>query len=237
VHLLEAKIIRSLGVAKEAPIGLVIATGEIWAIKNKSRSIEKIRNLGGKLSSTIEIPHGIANPGTIAWTGSDFLMSEKTSKVIYKLDPKKKTPEPYVDLMTIRSNRITPLLRARGTSISSIAFNQGARVNQGKLWIAIQAGYSSSIIVLDEQNKKMNKNFYTRGPEPTGIAFEANGKRGWVLDGSSKELSQFDNKGKWTKTTLRVPLEKPIGLAIDNEGNFLTTNSTTKESYVLGRSV
>jgi DNA-binding beta-propeller fold protein YncE len=81
----------------------------------------------------------------------------------------------------------------------------------------------------------MIKNFYTRGPEPTGIAFEPNGKRGWVLDGSSRELSQFDNRGKWTKTALKVPLEKPIGLAIDIEGNFLTTNATTKEIYLLGR--
>lgn len=235
MHLLEAKIIRSLGVAKEAPIGLVIAAGEIWAIKNKSRSIEKIQNLGGKFVSTMEITHGIESPGTLTRAGSDFLISEKTSKIIYKLDPKKMVPELYVDLMKIRSNIITPLLRARGTSISSLAFNQSERANQGKLWIALQAGYSSSIIVLDDQTKRMIKNFYTRGPEPTGIAFEPNGKRGWILDGSSRELSQFDNKGKWTKTALKVPIEKPIGLAIDNEGNFLTTNATTKEIYLLGR--
>ena len=228
---MEAKIIRSLGVAKEAPLGLVIAAGDIWAIRNKSRSIERIQNLGGKLASTTEIAHGIENPGTLPRTGSEFLITETTSKVIYKLDPMKMAPELYVDLMKLRSSRITPLLRARGTNISSVAFNQG------KLWIALQAGYSSSIIVLDDQNKKMIKNFFTRGPEPTGIAFEANGKRGWVLDGSNKELSQFDNKGKWTKTALKVPLEKPIGLAIDNEGNFLTTDATTKKRYLLGRGV
>jgi DNA-binding beta-propeller fold protein YncE len=232
---LEAKIIRSIGVAKEPLLGLVMAAGDIWIIRNKSSSIERIQNLDGKFVSTMEIAHGIENPGTLARVGSDFLISEKTSKVIYKLDPKKMVPELYVDLMKIRSSIITPLLRARGTSISSLAFNQGARANQGKLWIALQAGYSSSIIVLDDQNKKMIKNFYTRGPEPTGIAFEPNGKRGWVLDGSSRELSQFDNRGKWTKTALKVPLEKPIGLAIDIEGNFLTTNATTKEIYLLGR--
>ena len=221
---MESKIVRSLGDAEKALQGLALKAEEIWTVGSKL-----IR------SSIDEITHHIENPGGLALIGSEFMISDKTTKTIYKFDPEKKVQQLYVDLMNVKSNSVPslldmvkPILNAEGTIISAMAFNQG------KLWITVQAGYSSSVIVIDDQTKELTNCFYTRGPEPLGIAFES-GKEAacWVLDGSNKELSQFDITGNWTQVALNVPLEKPSGLAMDNEGNFFIADLATNKIYKL----
>jgi DNA-binding beta-propeller fold protein YncE len=233
MNFLETKIVRSLEITEEAPQGLVLAEGKIWTIADKSSSIKKLPyNITGKLSSVDEVTHCIKNPACLAWTGSEFLILEKATKTIYKIDPKKGA-QLYLDLMNLKSNTVTdivmPILKARGVSISALSFNQG------KLWIAVKAGYSSSILVFDDQTKELVNNFFARGPEPVGIAFEANGEAGWVLDGSNKELRQFDTNGNWRQTVLKIPIKQPLGLAIDNEGNFLTADLATNKIYFIAK--
>jgi hypothetical protein len=225
---LQAKVKGDLGKAKNIK-GFAVWNGQIWTVSPKSKLIKSHKkNELGKLSVVEEVKHDLKNPVGIAWTGSEYLILDGKTKVIVQVDPKTKVQQVYVDLLKLKESMVTSILKAKGSSISAITFNQGI------IWITLAAGYSSSIIAFNYATKELVNNFYTRGSEPLGITFDASGKFGWVLDGGNKELSQFDLNGKWTGTILSIPLERPLGLAIDNQGNFLVGDAKTQRIYELG---
>ncbi len=245
VPFLEPRLVRSLGSAKEALQGLVCIDGKIWTASGESSSIKKLqKNEAGVFASVEEIEHGLENIRGLTWTGSEFMVSDNATKTVYEINPVEKTRSLYLNLMKLESKVIvsgleeeginlsdivTPILNAEGTNISAIAFNKG------KLWITVQAGYSSSILAIDDESRELVNSFYARGPDPVGITFEADGEKAWVLDGSNKELSQFDMSYNWTQAVLKVPLKKPFGLALDQEGNFIVADLATNEIHLLTR--
>jgi DNA-binding beta-propeller fold protein YncE len=226
--ILKANVIEVFEKAKNLQ-GLTLIKGQFWAVSSKSKVITGYtRDESGKFSVINKIKTDLRNPVGLAWTGSEFLVPDGMEKVIVKIDPQSKLQQLYINLLEVKDGYVKSILNAEGSSVSAITFNQGL------VWIAIKAGYSSSIVALNYGTKEVVSNIFARGTEPLAIAFDANGEFGWVLDGANKELSQLDTKGTWTGTTLRIPLEKPIGLAIDNQGNFLVGEAKTKKIYTIG---
>jgi DNA-binding beta-propeller fold protein YncE len=228
--MLNARIMSSFQPHKESLDGILWLDGEIWTISGKSSSIIRHREkVGGKLDVLEEIACKLTNPGGIAWDGSGFLVTEKVEKVIYKIDSKNKELKVFLDLTKTKQKAEMQILKAENSKIQDIAFNTC------QIWITCQAGFSSSVYCFDSESKELVTRFFARGPKPMGISFEPNGKFAWVLDGSNKELSQFDITGKWTGKALRVPLKKPSGLTIDDKGMFWIADLETKEIYQLNK--
>ena len=211
--------------------GLTVIKDQIWAISPKSNVIKGyIKDEGGNLSLVDKIKIDLKNPIGLAWNGSEFLVADALEKIIVMIDLQTKVQQPYVDLLNVedKDGFAKSILLAEGSTIAAMSFNQGL------VWIAIKAGYSSSIIALNYETKEVVSNSFARGTEPSGIAFDINGKFGWVLDGDNKELSQMDSQGVWTGKTILIPVEKPISLAIDGQGNFLVGEAKTKKIYTIG---
>ncbi len=228
--MLNARIMRSFQPNKESLDGILWLNGEIWTISGKSNSVTRHREkAGGKLDVFEEITCKLKNPGGIAWDGSGFLVTEKVEKVIYKIDSKNKQLKVFLDLTKAKQKAEMQILKAENSTIQDIAFNTG------QIWITCQAGFSSSVYCFDSESKELVRRFFARGPKPLGISFEPDGKFAWVLDGSNKELSQFDITGKWTGEVLRVPLQKPSGLTIDDKGMFWIADLETKKIYQLNK--
>jgi hypothetical protein len=215
-----------------APHGLTWSAGHVWTVSSMSPVLSRYAEATARgLPPVKEIVHGLKNPSGIAHAGPDLLVSEKVEKIVYKIDPIKKTQQVYMNLPKLKKSAATPILKAKGTTVPAIAFNAG------DLWVTCQAGYSSSIFCFDGKTKELTRRFFARGPEPLGLSFEPDGKLGWVLDGSNRELSQFDLTGIWTTKVLNVSLMKPSGLAIDAEKHFWVADLQTKKIYQLEREV
>lgn len=230
--MVDIKVIRSFQPYKEGLDGILWLNGVIWTVSSKSsRVIGQRPKTDRELDIIEEIVCHLKNPGGIAWDGSGFLVTEKVEKIVYKIDLQSKQLSVYLDLTKAKDIASTQILKAEGSTVTGIAFNKG------KIWITCQAGYSSSIYCFDSESKELVTWFFARGPQPLGIAFEANGDLAWVLDGSNKELRQFDVSGKWTDTLLKVPLEKPSGLTIDDQNMFWMVDLETKEVFQMGKGV
>jgi hypothetical protein len=221
---MHVKLVQSFPQYKGNLDGLLWLNGVIWTVSGKSsRMISQREKAGGELDLIEEIGCVLKNPGGLAWDGSRFLVLEKVEKAIYTIDSRSKQLKMFLDLLKTKPSAATQILKAASSTVPDIAFHDG------NIWITCQAGYSSSVCCFDGQSKKLVKKFFTRGPKPAGISFETTGRLAWVLDASNKELSQFDPSGKWTGNVLKVPLEKPAGLTIDDQGMFWMADLSTKK--------
>ena len=102
---------------------------------------------------------------------------------------------------------------------------------RGLLWLACKAGYSSALYALDAQAGAVTLCVPARGPEPTGIAFDAQEEHFWTVDARNREFSQFTLQGAWTRLAIPTPIQQPMRLALDDNGRFWTVDGETNRVY------
>lgn len=167
------------------------------------------------------------NPTGLTWDGKNLYLADRIEKKIFSIDIKMKKLELVLSLKEFEPDKIPLVFLTPHSEITDISWGEGL------LWFTCMAGYSSSFYGVDISNNKIICHFRTRGPEPEGISFDSQKKHLWILDASNRELSQFLPNGKWTGRKLQVPLEKPIGLTIDDNDIFWITDLKSNELYSL----
>ena len=131
--------------------------------------------------------------GAVYWTG---IMRGRTVRIL------------TLNQLKTRSGRARAAL-AIG-KLSSIAFD-------GRFaYLALAAGYSSSILKVDLNRKLVVAHAWAPGPAPS--AMDCSGKDLFVVDARSKLLRRFNAKLKLDRTAVRIPDVDPRGLII-GKGN------------------
>jgi hypothetical protein len=223
-------VVQSLKHYKNNLDGLLWLNGMLWTVSGKRGQVYGQREKATRGFDLVEtITCDLKAPGGVSWDGTQLLIADRLKKTVYSIDTKNKRMRVYLDLTIAKKNAATQILKASSSEITDIDYRNG------NVWITCQAGYSSSICCFKKESKELTMKFFTRGPMPLGISFEARTDLGWVLDGSNRELSQFDVHGKWTGEVINVPLEMPSGLTIDDKGMFWIIDLSNKTINQLRR--
>jgi sugar lactone lactonase YvrE len=228
----KAKILQSFHPPEGSLQGLAWVKGDIWIAGAKAGRIYRQQAIRAGAYETLSyIPCPVKNPGGMTWDGADFLVSDRFDKVIFKVNPASGLATKVLTLAELKKGEKAEVFQAKASQVTDIAWGQE------HLWVAAQAGYSSSVYRIDLKAKSIVQHFYARGPKPEGVSFDAKGEFLWTVDASNQEFSQFTQKGEWTDVAVSSPVKKPSGLALDDQEAFWTSDQESGQVYQIKREV
>ncbi len=222
--MVKARILQSYHPTEDNLHGLAWVHGKIWTSGNldSSNRFHASKAHEDMHQNLQRINSPVAHPGGMTWDGQDFLVADRLQKQIYRINPNNNETTPLLLLTDLKQGDIG-ILQAPASQIADIAWGQG------DLWVACQAGYSSSIFRIDPKKQAVVQRFWTRGPKPEGISFDQIEEYLWTIDARNKEFSQFTPKGEWTENSFSSPVEQPAGLALDPDYAFWTLDCDLKK--------
>lgn len=215
-------ILQTFSLPRRNVVGLALVNNKVWvgsSTRNKIYHGEIDER--GRYSAIGKITSQVAKPTGLAWDGKKLYVADRTEGKIFTADREMQKMKLVLSLKRLRPDKIPLVFLIPTSEITDITWGRG------HLWFTCKAGYSSSFYCLDIGNKKVVHQFKARGPEPEGISFDSQEKHIWTLDASNRELSQFTPEGKWTGQSLPTPLDKPMGLTIDDKDTFWITDLKT----------
>jgi streptogramin lyase len=228
----EMRILKSFRPPEKSLQGLVWVRGRVWVASAKvGRLFEETAVNESTYETGRSLTSPVKTPGGMAWDGERLLVADRLVKVIFKVNPESGTATQALDLSDLQFGRMPAVLRAANSQVSDIAWGLG------HLWVTCVAGYSSSVYRIDLETRAVVQHFRARGPKPEGVSFDIRGEFLWTVDARNQEFSQFTPKGEWTDTTVPSPLEKPSGLALDDQDAFWTFDQETGQVYQIKRGV
>jgi len=155
--------------------------------------------------------------------GGKLLAVDGASNTIFSVDPVGKK---CVKLFAARELQGAGVENAQVLAIGKVA---GVTSDgRGFGFIAVEAGYSSSIFEVDLKTKKLKRHAYTPGASPTALSFE--GGKLFVVDRESSLLRCFDRSLKLSADRIALPVADARGLAI--KGAKVKVLSAAKQGLV-----
>jgi hypothetical protein len=210
--------------------GLAWLKGEIWVASAKAGRIYQQGAIAEGVSETYSyVSSPVKNPGGLTWTGKAFLVADRLDKVIFQVDPETGLANLVLTLSEIEYGNAPAIFRVKASQVTDVAWGRE------HLWVTCQAGYSSAVYRIDLEAKAVVQHFRARGPKPEGLSFDIRDEFLWTVDASNQEFSQFTPKGEWTETAEPSPVEKPNGLALDDQDAFWTSDQETGQVYQITR--
>jgi sugar lactone lactonase YvrE len=226
----ETRILQSFRPPEESLQGLAWVQGKIWVTGVKANRIfGQEERAAGVYDTVADLASPVKNPGGLAWDGQAFLVADRYDKAVYRVDPDSGVAEPVLNLAELKYGGAPEIFRAEASQVTDITWGRE------HLWVACQAGYSSSVFRIDVQAGEVVQHFWARGPKPEGITFDAEGAYLWTVDASNREFSQFTPDGEWTEETAPSPIDRPCGLAMDDQGAFWTSDEESGLVYQIER--
>lgn len=225
------RILASFETMGRAVDGIVSLTvGEVWTVNSGARELNKYVLQSGeyRLLGSFRLP--LATPTGIAWTGAHLFVADRHDRRIMKLDAN------AVELDEL------PLGDFDWGDFPTYWINPRSRIVDltwagGRLWMALEAGGSSSLYRLNPNRPDLVAEIWTRarGPRPVGLAFDPSDPALWTQEGSEQELCRSTEEGDPMPERWRIPLESTRCLAIDDEGAFWTSDPNVGAVFRLGR--
>lgn len=168
----------------------------------------------GKITRTIAIP--IEQPaGISSYTAGKAIIGDSGKNAVYSVDIKSGQASILIDLKTTQAGNLIAGDVLKSGRLSSVAFD-GKQV-----FVALSAGYSSSIFSIDPASNKALKQTWSPGDEPTAMQFT--GGNLYVLDGASKQLRLYNTALSLNMNAINLDVADPKGIVIkDNEVRVLS---------------
>ncbi len=218
----QARILQSFRPPQESFQGLAWVKGTIWVASARAgRLFEQTAVAVGAYETHRDLASPVQNPGGMAWDGEKFLVADRLAKVVFRVHPDTGVAEPVLDLLELRQGEGPEVFRAPSSQVSDLAWGHG------HLWVACQAGYSSSVYRIDIDAKQVIQHFWAPGPKPVGLSFDSQEEFLWTADASNREFREFTSQGEWTEAQVASPVARPYGLALDDEDSFWTSDEET----------
>lgn len=167
----------------------------------------------GKITRTIPIP--IDQPaGISAFTAGKAILGDCGNNVVFSVDIRSGQSVKLLDLRATDYGNLVAGDVVRNGKLSSVAFD-------GKyVYVAMSAGYSSSIFAIDPGTNKAVKQTWSPGDKPTAMQFA--GGNLYVLDSENSQLRLFDASLKLSIKAIDLHVPDPKGIVIrDNEVRVL----------------
>ncbi|MEN6317352.1 MAG: hypothetical protein ABFD82_01155 [Syntrophaceae bacterium] len=165
--------------------------------------------------------------GGIAWDGNRLIGASAKDRRIFRFDPATGKKEDLIDLATLQGGNNTGGLRASNSEVTDIAWHSGM------LWVSVEAGYSSCIIEIDINARRITKDFWSPGPKPMGLDFDKKSDRLWIIEGRKMELVDFNSKGEWLGTAAKLPVQAAHHLSIDDDNNIWTIDAEHSQVHCI----
>jgi sugar lactone lactonase YvrE len=222
----KTRVIQSFRPPEESLEGLAWVQGRIWTTGTKAERIFRMEEKTvGEFAAIAEVPSPVKNPGGLTWDGKAFFIADRFDKVIFRLDPETSLVAPTLDLSEVEYGDAPEVFQAKASQVTDLTWGHG------HLWLACQAGYSSSVFRIDLEKGQVVQHFWARGPKPEGLAFDMKAEFLWTVDDSNQEFSQFTPDGEWTETSAPSPVLIPNGLSMDEQDAFWTSDRETGLVY------
>ncbi len=206
----------------DRPDAVVVRGREVWATTKDTRSVHRFSGIDeAELEEVATLADAPAATGGAAWDGEHLLLADAATGTVMSMEPDTGETASVFDVTELDFGTYRKALLAENSHIADLAWSNG------ELWLACEAGYSSSIYRINLETKRVIGQFWSPGPNPTGIALDASGERLWVIDGRRMQLVEGDTEGEWLDEGLPIPVAKARHLAIDEDGKFWTTDPDT----------
>lgn len=210
------------------PDGLVITGNSVWISGGKNGKLERYKkSKSPEVMADKSISEISGADGGITRRGNIFYAATAKERILSRIDPATGLKEDILDLKTLRGGNYSGGIRARNSIVNDLAWHADT------LWVAVEAGYSSCILQIDVDKKKILQGFWSPGPKPMGLDFDVDGKRLWVVEGRSNSLVDLDTKGKWLGTEEKIPISAVRSLSIDHNNNFWTADAHDARIYCI----
>lgn len=210
------------------PDALVVRGEELWTAMLDTRSLRRYSGVSAvELKDVGMLPKLPSATGGAAWDGEHLLVADSENGRVVSVDPETGSSEKVFDTKELDFGKFERALVAGNSHITDVAWGRGV------LWVACEAGYSSSIYQVDLDAKRVVGHFWSPGPNPTGLSLDPEEKRLWVIDGRKMQLVALDTNGEWLKISLPIPVPRVKHLVIDKHGNFWMTDSEAKTVHRL----
>lgn len=168
----------------------------------------------GKITRTIAVP--IDRPaGISAFTAGKAIIGDSGNSAVFSIDLKTGQAVKILDLKVTAYGNLRAGDVLRSGTLMSVAYD-------GKyVFVAISAGYSSSIFSIDPSSNKAVAQTWAPGDAPTAMNFF--GGNLYVLDAASKQIRMYDATLKLNVKPIEIQADDPRGIIIkDNEVRVLS---------------
>lgn len=176
----------------------------------------------GKVTRSIAIP--IEQPaGISAYTAGRAIVGDAGTGSVFSVDIRSGQTVKLIDLKATQAGNLIAGDILKSGRLSSVAFD-------GKyVYVAISAGYSSSIFAVDPATNRALMQTWSPGDEPTAMQFT--GGNLYVLDGANGQLRLYDSSFKLSLQSIDLAVPDAKGIVI--RGNEVRVLSPTERSITL----
>lgn len=212
----------------EANEALLVADGRLWAAGAPRKEVISYEGLADAQPHEVGTRQPLpTSTGGMAWDGSRLIVADASTRHVSTVDPESGAEEPLVDVEDLDFADFPDSLRTEGARIGDIAWDEG------QLWIACIAGYSSSIYRVDPVARAVRSHVWSPGPQPVGVDHDARGQRIFVVEARGHQLARLDAGRDWSVTAVPDPIEEPTGLNLELPGILWIRDAVSSALYRL----
>jgi len=198
-----------------AALSNLVAMGEVegqvfGAARNQLVTLDQEGKITKSTAIPIEQPAGIS-----AYTTGRAIIGDCGNNAVFSVDIGTGRTDRLLDLKSTDYGNLMAGDVVRSGRLSSVAFD-GRYV-----YVAMSAGYSSSIFAVDPASNKAVGQAWSPGDRPTAMQFA--GGSLYVLDAENSQLRSFDSALRLNTKAIDLQAPDPMGIVIrDNEVRVLT---------------
>ena len=198
-----------------AALSNLVAMGEVegqvfGAARNQLVTLDQEGKITKSTAIPIEQPAGIS-----AYTTGRAIIGDCGNNAVFSVDIGTGRTDRLLDLKSTDYGNLMAGDVVRSGRLSSVAFD-GRYV-----YVAMSAGYSSSIFAVDPASNKAVMQAWSPGDRPTAMQFA--GGNLYVLDAENSQLRSFDSALRLNTKAIDLQAPDPMGIVIrDNEVRVLT---------------
>lgn len=144
------------------PMGLAWDGTNLWVVDGETRLLQRVNPTTGETVRTFEIE--IGQPGDVTWDGKNLWVLDEAEGMILRLDP--------------RTGKRTGAIAAPKRTVEGPWSITGLAWDGKFLWVAISAGWGSSLNRIDPESGEVVMSFFPQC-DPRGLA--SDGKHLWTI--------------------------------------------------------
>ncbi len=200
-----------------AALSNLITMGEVegqtfGAAPNQLVALDSQGQIARTIAVPIEAPAGIS-----AYTAGRAIVGDGINNAVYSVDVTSGRSAKLLDLRTTDYGSLIAGDVLRNGKLSSVAYD-------GKyVYVAVSAGYSSSIFAIDPATNKAVQQTWSPGDKPTAMQFTKGTL--YVLDAENSQLRAFDSAFKLNLKAVNLNVTDPRGIVIRDDGVRVLTPS------------
>ncbi len=176
---------------------------------------------GRALTPAAPLPSIHAEDACLAWDGKNVLVADRYKRTVARVDPANGRETLVMDPTALAFGKHDTALLTGDAILGDIAWQDGL------LYLAVQAGYSSTIYGIDVRKKRVVSHQPAPGPKPWGLDFDPADGSMYTVDGRNRELRRFAKSGTVEVTELPAEWKEPRGLSFDPERGLWSADWST----------